>query len=77
MREGIKLPEGWVNDVIGNYVELSQGLAINKKTDYVLTEDVNIGLPLLKINNLINNTSDTAIILESLNHYFSCEIDLQ
>lgn len=58
MREGIKLPEGWVNDVIGNYVELSQGLAINKKTDYVLTEDINIGLPLLKINNLINNTVD-------------------
>ena len=51
------IPEGWVETTIGNLVELAQGVAINKKTNHVLSDKDN-GLPLLKINNLLNDTID-------------------
>ena len=38
---------------LGDLVELSQGLAINVKTKYMLAEK---GLPLLRITDLINET---------------------
>ena len=47
------IPESWVETYIGNLVELAQGVAINAKTKHVLS-DRNIGLPLLKINNLLS-----------------------
>jgi type I restriction enzyme S subunit len=52
-----KLPDGWVKTDIGNLVELAQGVAINAKTNHVLSDREN-GIPLLKINNLLNNTID-------------------
>jgi type I restriction enzyme S subunit len=51
------LPKGWIESSIGDVVELAQGLAVNVKTKYILT-DKNNGIPLLKINNLLNNTVD-------------------
>jgi type I restriction enzyme, S subunit len=51
------IPEGWVETTIGNLVELAQGVAINAKTNHVLSDKGN-GLPLLKINNLLNDTID-------------------
>jgi len=53
----MSLPEGWRKTAIGELVELAQGVAINKKTNHVLCEESE-GLPLLKINNLVNNTVD-------------------
>jgi type I restriction enzyme S subunit len=51
------IPEGWIETSIGNLVELAQGVAINAKTNHVLSDKDN-GLPLLKINNLLNDTID-------------------
>jgi len=51
------IPEDWVETTIGNLVELAQGVAINAKTNHVLSDKEN-GLPLLKINNLLNDTID-------------------
>jgi len=53
----MSLPEGWRETTLGELVELAQGVAINKKTNHVLCEKSE-GLPLLKINNLVNNTVD-------------------
>ena len=53
------LPNGWLKTTLGEVISLSQGLAINVKTKHLLTKNKTIGLPLLKINNLLNNsTSD-------------------
>lgn len=52
-----KILDGWVVTDIGNLVELAQGVAINAKTNHVLSDKEN-GIPLLKINNLLNNTID-------------------
>jgi type I restriction enzyme S subunit len=57
MSEVKNIPDGWVETEIGNLVDLAQGVAINAKTDYVLSDKEN-GIPLLKINNLLNNTID-------------------
>ena len=57
MSEEKKIPVGWEETEIGNLVDLAQGLAINAKTNYVLSDKEN-GIPLLKINNLLNNTID-------------------
>lgn len=57
MSEVKNIPVGWVETEIGNLVDLAQGVAINAKTDYVLSDKEN-GIPLLKINNLLNNTID-------------------
>lgn len=51
------IPEGWEEMNIGEVVDLAQGVAINSKTDYVLCDESE-GIPLLKINNLINDTVD-------------------
>ncbi len=51
------IPNGWIQTAIGEVVELAQGVAINKKTNHVLCDKEN-GIPLLKINNLLNNTID-------------------
>ena len=51
------LPTGWKETKLGNLVELAQGVAINVKTNHVLC-DKSEGLPLLKINNLLNDTVD-------------------
>jgi type I restriction enzyme S subunit len=51
------IPNGWIQTSIGEVVELAQGVAINKKTNHVLCDKEN-GIPLLKINNLLNNTID-------------------
>ena len=51
------IPNGWVQTTIGQLVELAQGVAINAKTKHVLSSE-NEGIPLLKINNLINDTID-------------------
>lgn len=51
------LPMGWIETKLGNLVELAQGVAINVKTNHVLC-DKSEGLPLLKINNLLNDTVD-------------------
>ena len=57
MSEIINILDGWEETEIGNLVDLAQGVAINAKTDYVLSDKEN-GIPLLKINNLLNNTID-------------------
>lgn len=57
MNELKNIPDGWEETEIGNLVDLAQGVAINAKTDYVLSDKEN-GIPLLKINNLLNNTID-------------------
>lgn len=57
MSEVKNIPEDWSVTEIGNLVDLAQGVAINAKTDYVLSDKEN-GIPLLKINNLLNNTID-------------------
>ena len=51
------LPKGWAETTMDKLVELAQGVAINAKTNHVLCEKLE-GLPLLKINNLLNNTID-------------------
>ena len=51
------LPKGWAKTTMDKLVELAQGVAINAKTNHVLCEELE-GLPLLKINNLLNNTID-------------------
>ncbi|MDD3721268.1 MAG: restriction endonuclease subunit S [Lutibacter sp.] len=51
------MQKGWAECNIGELVELAQGVAINAKTNYVLSDKKN-GIPLLKINNLLNNTVD-------------------
>ena len=57
MNEVNNIPEGWVETNIGEVVDLAQGVAINAKTKSVLSDEKN-GIPLLKINNLLNNTID-------------------
>lgn len=57
MSEVKTIPNGWAETEIGNLVDLAQGVAINAKTDYVLCAKEK-GIPLLKINNLLNNTID-------------------
>jgi type I restriction enzyme S subunit len=57
------IPKGWVETNIGEIVDLAQGVAINKKTDFVLC-DKSKGVPLLKINNLLNNTVDHYVDLK-------------
>ncbi|MBO3117499.1 restriction endonuclease subunit S [Winogradskyella sp. DF17] len=49
------MPKNWKTYNLGDLVDLKQGLAINKKTKHLLTEDTS-ELPLFKINDLINNT---------------------
>lgn len=49
------MPNNWKTYKLGELVDLKQGLAINKKTKHLLTEDVS-EMPLFKINDLINNT---------------------
>ena len=49
------MPNNWKTYNLGELVDLKQGLAINKKTKHLLTEDTS-ELPLFKINDLINNT---------------------
>jgi len=56
------IPNGWEETPIGNVVELAQGVAINKKTDFILCDESK-GVPLLKINNLLNNTVDQYVDL--------------
>ncbi len=51
------LSKNWKVTTLGEIVSLAQGVAINAKTDYVLCDEKE-GLPLLKINNLLNNTVD-------------------
>lgn len=51
------IPKGWIETTIGELVGLAQGVAINAKTKHVLSDKKN-GIPLLKINNLLNNTID-------------------
>ncbi|MCD8448014.1 restriction endonuclease subunit S [Tenacibaculum finnmarkense] len=58
-----KIPNDWVKTSIGEVVELAQGVAINKKTDFVLCDESK-GVPLLKINNLVNNTVDHYVDLK-------------
>jgi len=55
--DGEWIPDGWDYKAIGGEVSLAQGVAINKKTDYILCEEPE-GVPLLKINNLLNDTVD-------------------
>lgn len=57
MSEVKNIPEGWIKTTIGEVVTLSQGVAINAKTNHVLSNELD-GIPLLKINNLINGTID-------------------
>ncbi len=52
-----EIPNGWIKTTIGELVELAQGVAINAKTKHVLSNE-DEGIPLLKINNLINDTID-------------------
>lgn len=49
------MPKNWKTYNLGELVDLKQGLAINKKTKHLLTEDTS-EMPLFKINDLINNT---------------------
>lgn len=51
------IPKGWKMTTLGEVVDLAQGVAINAKTDFVLCGKEE-GLPLLKINNLLNETVD-------------------
>lgn len=60
--------EGWKVDKIGNYVDLQQGFALNKKSDYHIS-DVPTQYPLLKISDLINNT-ETLFVKESIPKQF-------
>lgn len=60
--------EGWKIDKIGNYVDLQQGFALNKKSDYHIS-DVPTQYPLLKISDLINNT-ETLFVKESIPKQF-------
>lgn len=53
-----EIPKGWIKKPIGSDVILSQGLAINKKTDYLITDN---GIPLLRITDLINDTEEIYI----------------
>ena len=55
--DGEWIPDGWEYKLIGEEVCLAQGVAINKKTDFILCDESE-GVPLLKINNLLNNTVD-------------------
>ena len=57
------IPNGWFESTIGELVDLAQGVAINAKTNYVLSDKEN-GVPLLKINNLLNNTIDQYVDLK-------------
>lgn len=50
-------PAGWRETTLGEIVELAQWVAINAKTNHVLCDE-HEWLPLLKINNLLNNTVD-------------------
>ncbi|CEQ14602.1 restriction endonuclease subunit S [Paraclostridium sordellii] len=57
-----EIPLGWKEDVIGNYVELSQGLAVNAKTNHLIKNDNKLeGIPLLRITDLINGTKEIFI----------------
>ena len=57
-----EIPLGWKEDIIGNYVELSQGLAINAKTNHLIKNDNKLeGIPLLRITDLINGTKEIFI----------------
>jgi type I restriction enzyme S subunit len=47
------LPSGWRCGAIGEFVDLSQGLPINRKTKHLLVET---GLPLLRITDLIKDS---------------------
>lgn len=51
------IPEWWEELEIWDIVSLAQWVAINAKTKHVLCEEWE-GLPLLKINNLLNDTID-------------------
>lgn len=52
------MPKGWHFKKIGSFVKLSQGLVINAKTHHLLKEK---GIPLLRITDLINDTSSIFI----------------
>ena len=54
----------WIETLIGEKVKLSQGLAINAKTKHLLVEKSN--LPLLRITDLINGTSEQFIDEENV-----------
>lgn len=48
------MPNNWKTYKLGEIVDVKQGLAINKKTDHLLTDKSS--MPLFKIRDLINNT---------------------
>jgi type I restriction enzyme S subunit len=47
------IKNNWFKCTIGDVVILQQGLCINKKSNHLLSQ---IGYPLLRITDLINNT---------------------
>ena len=56
------MPLGWHEESIGEFVDLSQGLAINAKTDHlIITNNEEGGIPLLRITDLINGTKEIFI----------------
>jgi type I restriction enzyme S subunit len=48
------MPNKWKTHKLGEILDVKQGLAINKKTDHLLTDKSS--MPLFKIRDLINNT---------------------
>lgn len=56
------IPLGWTEEYLGEHVDLSQGLAINAKTNHlILTNNEEDGIPLLRIKDLINGTKEIFI----------------
>lgn len=56
------IPLGWDEEYIGEFVDLSQGLAINAKTNHlIITNNEEGGIPLLRITDLINGTKEIFI----------------
>jgi type I restriction enzyme S subunit len=53
-----EIPEGWELNFINQYIKLSQGLAMNASNKHLVTEK---GIPLLRITDLINRTSEIFI----------------
>lgn len=55
---GKEIPEGWDVNFISEYVKLSQGLAVNASTQHYIQK---VGIPLLRITDLIKNTKEIFI----------------
>jgi type I restriction enzyme S subunit len=55
---GKETPEDWDFDYISKYLKLSQGLAVNASTRHYIQK---VGLPLLRITDLINNTQEVFV----------------